>query len=213
MLNIFFKGDAMLKQLVPKEEKYFEDFKEMISYISDMAKYTNQFFTSEEIDQNLLLKIKPLEQRCDEISSKIIKRLNKTFITPFDREDIFALVKRLSAISDMLLGAANRAETFNIRKKIKYTDKISAIILQQIKELGIAIQDLKARRINECKAVNDLESEADKIYQQSVKELFETEKDAITLIKVKEILDILEKTSDKCQSAANIILSIFIKNN
>jgi hypothetical protein len=203
----------MLKQLIPKEEKYFEDFKEMISHISYMAEYTNQVFSSEIIDQSLLLKIKPLEQRCDEISSRIIKRLNKTFITPFDREDIFALVKRLSAISDMLLGATNRVETFNINVKIKYTDKISAIILQQIKELGIAIQDIKARRINECKAVNDLESEADKIYQQANKELFEEEKDAIKLIKEKEILDILEKTSDKCQSAANVILAIFLKNN
>jgi hypothetical protein len=178
-----------------------------------MAKYTNQLFTSDIIDLSLLLKIKPLEQRCDELSSKIIKRLNKTFITPFDREDIFALVKRLSAISDMLLGASNRVETFNITEKIKYTDKISAIIFQQIIELGIAIQDIKARRINECKAVNDLESEADKIYQQANKDLFEGEKDAIKLIKEKEILDILERTSDKCQSAANIILSIFIKNN
>lgn len=202
----------MLKQLIPKEEKYFDDFKEMISHISEMAKYTNRFFSSEVIDPSLLLKIRPLEQRCDELSSKIIKRLNKTFITPFDREDIFALVKRLSAISDNLLGATSRVETFNIKEKIKYTDKVSAIILQQIKELGIAIQDIKARKINECKAVNDLESEADKIYQQANKELFEEEKDAIKLIKEKEIIDILEKTSDKCQSAANIILAIFIKN-
>lgn len=203
----------MLKQLIPKEEKYFEEFNEMISHISEMAKYTNQLFSSEVIDRSLLLKIKPLEQRCDELSSKIIKRLNKTFITPFDREDIFALVKRLAAISDMLLGAANRIETFDINHKIKYTDKISSIILQQITELGVAIQDIKARRINECKAVNDLETEADKIYQLANKELFEEEKDAIKLIKEKEILDILERTSDKCQSAANIILAIFIKNN
>lgn len=203
----------MLKNLIPKEEKYFEEFNEMISHISEMAKYTSQLFSSEVMDYSLLLKIKPLEQRCDELSSKIIKRLNKTFITPFDREDIFGLVKRLSAISDMLLGAANRVETFNITEKIKYADKISAIIFQQIIELGIAIQDIKARRINECKAVNDLEAEADKIYQQANKELFEEEKDAIKLIKIKEILDLLERTSDKCQSAANIILAIFIKNN
>jgi uncharacterized protein Yka (UPF0111/DUF47 family) len=203
----------MLKRLLPKEEKYFEDFKEMITHISGMAKYTNQLFSSEKLDKSLILKIKPLEIRCDEISSKIIKRLNKTFITPIDREDIFALVKRLSAISDMLLGASNRVETFNISEKIKYTDDLSAIILQQINELDLAIQDLKARRINECKAVNDLEAEADKIYQSAIKELFEKEKDAVNLIKIKEILDIFEKTCDKCQSAANIILAIFIKNN
>jgi uncharacterized protein Yka (UPF0111/DUF47 family) len=177
-----------------------------------MAVYTEKVFQFED-QQASLLKIRTLEVRCGELAYKITKRLNKTFITPFDREDIFALVKRLDDISDMLLGATARVETFHIDKKIDYTDKVAAIIHSQIKELGIAIQDLKVKRINEMKAVKTLESEADKIYQQAIRELFEREKDAIELIKKREIIDILEKTSDKCQSAANIILSIFIKNS
>ena len=159
-----------------------------------------------------LLKMKPLEVRCDEITYKITKRLNKTFITPFDREDIFALIKRLDDISDMLLGATVRIETFNIDRKIDHADKLAAIIHGQVKELGVAVQDLKVKRTNEMKAVKALESEADKVYQQAIKELFEKEKDAIEIIKKKEIIDLLERTSDKCQSAANVILSIFIKN-
>src|SRR5690606_19855253 len=102
----------MLKKLLPKEEKYFEDFKEMISHIEEMSTYSEQLFNSEIPDQNNFLKMKPLELRCDEISSRITKRLNKTYITPFDREDIFALIKRLDDISDMLLGAAARVDTF-----------------------------------------------------------------------------------------------------
>ncbi len=156
--------------------------------------------------------MKPLELRCDELASKITKRLNKTFITPFDREDIFALIKRLDDVSDMLLGATVRVETFHIDKKIDYADKLALIIREQINELGIAVQDLKVKRINEMKAVKDLEIEADKVYHQAIKDLFENEKDAIELIKKKEILDLLERTSDRCQSTANIILSIFIKN-
>jgi uncharacterized protein Yka (UPF0111/DUF47 family) len=156
--------------------------------------------------------MKPLELRCDEIASKITKRLNKTYITPFDREDIFALVKRLDDISDMLLGATVRVETFHIEKKIDHSDKLALIIRAQVKELGVAIQDLKVKRVNELKAVKDLEVEADKVYQQAIKELFENEKDAIELIKKKEIIDLLERTSDRCQSTANVILSIFIKN-
>lgn len=202
----------MFKNLIPKEEKYFEDFKEMISYIEEMAMHTHKLFSMKEVDKDLLLKIKPLEKRCDEVSSKIIKRLNKTFITPFDREDIFLLIKKLDDISDMLLAASRRVDTFNVTKKIKYTDSLSSIVHQQIKELGIAVNDLKTKHINECKAVKDLESEADKVYQQAMKELFEEEKDAIALIKKKEILNLLEGASDKCQSAANVILSIFIKN-
>jgi uncharacterized protein len=203
----------MFDALLPKEAKYFDDFRELISHIQQMAKYTEQLFGEELIDKNHYLNIKPLELRCDEIASRVVKRLNKTFITPFDREDIFALTKRLDDISDMLLGAAARTETFNITKKIPYADKLAAIIHKQVQELGVAIQDLKAKRINETKAVKDLESEADQVYRTAMQDLFTNEKDAIELIKKKELLDILERTSDRCQSVANIILSIFIKNS
>ena len=203
----------MLNKLLPKEEKYFEDFRDMITHIQQMAELTQKLFSSEEPDKDLLLQIKPLENRCDDISNIIIKRLNKTFITPFDREDIFNLIKKLDDISDMLLAASRRVEIFDIKRRIKYADKLAAITHQQIKELGIAINDLKTKHSNECKAVMDLESEGDKIYQQAIKELFEIEKDAITLIKRKEILSLLEGACDKCQAAANVVLYIFIKNN
>lgn len=202
----------MFKKLLPKEEKYFDNFKEMITHIGEMAQLTHQLFSSEDIDMNILLKIKPLELRCDEITSKVVKRLNKTYITPFDREDIFGLIKRLDDISDMLLGATSRVETYNITSSIKYADKLSSIVVRQVEELGIAIQDLKVKRVNEMKAVKVLESEADSIYRQAIKELFEEEKNAIELIKRKEILDILENTSDRCQSTADLIISLFIKN-
>ncbi len=201
----------MFKKLLPKEEKYFDDFKDMIGYIEEMADHTEKIFQFEEV-QTHILKMKPLELRCDETAAKITKRLNKTYITPFDSEDIFALIKRLDDISDMLLGATIRVETFHIEKKIDYADKLALIIRAQVKELGVAIQDLKIKRVNELKAVKDLEVEADKVYQQATKELFENEKDAIELIKKKEIIDLLERTSDRCQSTANVILSIFLKN-
>lgn len=202
----------MFKNLLPKEEKFFEDFKEMISLIEEMAFHTEKVFAFDD-QQNHILKMKPLELRCDELTNKITKRLNKTYITPFDREDIFDLVKRLDDISDMLLGATVRVDTFNINKKIDYADTLSSIIREQVKELGVAIQDLKAKRVNELKTVDVLEQEADKVYKQAMKELFEREKDAIELIKKKEIINILEQTSDRCKSTANVISSIFIKNS
>ena len=167
----------MFKKLLPKEEKYFEDFKEMISHIEEMAGHTEKIFQFDDIQTH-----------------------------------IFALIKRLDDVSDMLLGATIRVETFNLINKIDYADKLAAIIHGQVKELGVAIQDLKVKRINEMKTVKTLETEADRIYQQAIKELFEKEKDAIELIKKKEIIDLLERTSDRCQSTANVILSIFIKN-
>jgi uncharacterized protein len=205
----------MFRKLLPKEEKYFEDFKDIISYVQEIAKFTHGFFAAEVYDKDIFLKLKPLEKRCGEITSKVIKRLNKTFITPLDREDIFSLVKRIDSIGDMLVGAAVRVDTYTLTQKIDGAEKIASIIVQQTKELELVLQDLKHKssQINECKAVQDLESEADNVYRDSLKKLFTEEKDPITLIKKKEILEMLESASDHCQTTANIIISILIKNS
>lgn len=205
----------MFDKLMPKEVRYFEDFQKMIVLLEEMATITHDFFCAETYDKEIFLKLKPVEKRCDEISAKAIKRLNKTFITPFDREDIFSLVKKLDDIGAILLGATDRVDIYNIHRRIDYADKLSAIILQQIKELGIVIQYLKDKddHINECKAVKDLETEADSIFRNALRQLFLNEKDPISLIKRKEILEMLEYGSDKCQSVANVIMAIYIKNS
>jgi len=204
----------MFKKILPKEEKYFDDFKEMISLIHEMSVITHQLFSGEQMDYSLILKIKSLEKRCDEISSRVTKRLNKTYITPIDREDIFALIKKLDNIADTLLAASVRVEVFQITEKIENADKLTEIVVQQIKELDVILADLKTReRFNECKAVKDLETEADNVYRATVTKLFCEETNAVVLIKKKELLDILENAADKCQSTANVIMSIFIKNS
>lgn len=205
----------MFKGLLPKEEKYFDDFTEIIVHIQGMAQATYNLFSADSYDPDIYLKLKPMENRCGEISSRVIKRLNNTFITPFDREDIFSLIKKIDGIGDILLGTVARVDTYSLTEKVEGADKIAAIILQQTKELETVLNGLKAKekQINECKAVMDLETEADNVYRASLKKLFLEEKDAITLFKKKEILEMLEKASDKCQSTANVIISILIKNS
>lgn len=205
----------MFNKLLPKEEKYFDYFTDMIGLIAEMAELTNSLFSTAPYDRELLLKMKPLEKRCDEITSKVIKQLNKTFVTPFDREDIFLLIKKLDDISDILYAASIRLEMFRIQDRIDGADRLTAIVSLQMKELMAAMHDLKDKHksMNECKAVKDLESEADTVYQAAMSRLFEEEKDPIQIMKKKEILDILENASDKCQSVANVIISIFIKNS
>jgi uncharacterized protein len=205
----------MFNKLLPKEEKYFDYFTDMIGLIAEMAELTNSLFSNAPYDRELLLKMKPLEKRCDEITSKVIKQLNKTFVTPFDREDIFLLIKKLDDISDILYAASIRLEMFRIQDRIDGADRLTAIVSLQMKELMAAMHDLrdKHKSMNECKAVKDLESEADTIYQAAMTRLFDEEKDPIQIMKKKEILDILENASDKCQSVANVIISIFIKNS
>jgi uncharacterized protein Yka (UPF0111/DUF47 family) len=205
----------MFRKLLPKEERYFEDFKDSISHVQEIAKITHAFFAADTYDKDIFLKLKPLENRCGEIKSKVIKRLNKTFITPLDREDIFSLIKKIDNIGEILVGAASRVDTYSVTEKVEDAAKMASIVVQQTKELEIALQDLKHKssQINECKAVQDLETEADNVYRAALKKLFTGEKDPIKLIKKKEILEMLEIASDMCQSTANVIIEILIKNS
>lgn len=205
----------MFKSLVPKEEKYFQYFNELIAYVVEMAQLTKELFSAVPYNFETLQKIKSLEKRCDEGEDKIIKKLNKTFLTPFDREDILALTKRVESISDSLNSMVVRLDILNVTMEVESASRMTEIIYLQTKELQSAINGLKDREnvVNQCKAVKDLEQEADIIYHDTIKKLFSDGHDVLTLIKKKEIIDLLEKTIDKCQVVANIILTIFIKNS
>ncbi len=205
----------MFDKLLPKEEKYFEYFTEMIVHIRQMAGKTYTLFSNYPYDREVLLDIIPMEKRCDEIMHKVVKQLNKTFVTPFDREDIFSLIKRLDDISDILLAASVRTDIFKLAARIDGAVEIVSIIQHQILELEKVLGGLKDkhRRMDELKAVKDLETQADTVYRSAMTDLFEKERDPIELIKKKEILDILENASDKCQSVANVLIAIFIKNS
>ncbi len=203
-----------LQKLLPKEDKYFEYFNDMITHVGEMAELVHAGFSAQAVDPDLVLKLKPLEKRCDEINGKVIKQMNKTFVTPFDREDVFGLIKRLDDISDILLGVGNRIVMFAVESPIPEASSITTIVVQQTKQLTIAINELRKRErsMDACKAVKDLESEADHIYHQVMRKLFTEETNAIEVIKKKEILDMLEKAADKCQSVANVLIAIYLKN-
>ncbi len=204
----------MFKKFLPKEEKYFDHFNDMVSHIDEMAQLTSRFFSGDTYDLNCLLQLKPLEKRCDELQSKVIRQLNKSFITPFDREDILLLINKLDDISDILYGSAKRVEMFRITHRVASADKLAAIIQQQMVWLNKAVHGLRGNTgiMDECKAVKDLEAEADVVYSAAMTKLFDSDPDAVTLIKEKEILDILEHASDKCQTVATVIISMMIKN-
>ncbi|MCK9279786.1 MAG: DUF47 family protein [Melioribacteraceae bacterium] len=205
----------MLKFLTPKEDKYFEYFNDMIANVNEMAQLAKKIFTANKYEFETAAKIKSLERRCDEMAVKTIKKLDKSFITPFDREDILSLTKRIESVSDTLNAVITRLEIYNVTDIVESADTLSEIIALQIKELGVAINDLKERSksLNESKIVKDLEEQADVVYREAIRKLFATEKDPIKLIKHKEILDLLERTVDKCQLVANTIITIFVKNS
>ncbi|MFA7419205.1 MAG: DUF47 family protein [Melioribacteraceae bacterium] len=205
----------MFKFLTPKEEKYFQYFGEIIANVVLMAELTKKLFASTPYDLEKIYQLKSLEKRCDEIATKIINKLNKTFITPFDREDILALTKKIEGVADSLKSLAVRLEVSGLSAEVESANTMSEIILMQVNQLQLAINTLKERKEveNNCKAVKDLETQADILYQETLKRLFAEANDTMLFIKKKDILDMMEKCTDKNQAVANTILTIFIKNS
>lgn len=202
----------MFKGLLPKEEKYFDDFSLMIKTISEMTSLAKEFFCDAKYETGISLKLKSLEKRCDEISQKVFKKLNKSFLTPFDREDIYALIKKLEQVSDAINASVTKATVYNLTQPLSVSDKLLQIAGMQVKELYISIVDHKVKFVENLKTVKDLEQEADQIYREAITKLFKEETNAIELFRQKEILDILEDITDKCQAVASVIATITLKN-
>ncbi|MDP4173559.1 MAG: DUF47 family protein [Bacteroidota bacterium] len=202
----------MFKGLLPKEEKYFDDFSLMIKTISEMTSLAKEFFCDAKYESGISLKLKSLEKRCDEISQKVFKKLNKSFLTPFDREDIYALIKKLEQVSDAINASVTKATVYNLTQPLSVSNKLLQIAGMQVKELYISIVDHKVKFVENLKTVKDLEQEADQIYREAITKLFKEETNAIELFRQKEILDILEDITDKCQAVASVIATITLKN-
>lgn len=206
----------MFKKFLPKEESYFEDFQEMINVIEEMGKIASSFYSSEIYDTEIFKQIRPLEKKCGDVANLAIKRLNETFITPFDREDIFSLIKKIDDISGILLASTIRVYTFNIHKKVDGAGEMAEIVHKQtviLKDI-LSKLDKYGEDYSQLEEVRKLESEADKIYRESLRQLFQDDNaNALEVIKNKEILDQLEKAADKCQTCVNVIQSILIKNS
>lgn len=207
-------GEKLLKKLVPKEEKYFEYFNQLASLLEEIASGVYKLYTEVKNIDEIVANLKDKEHKCDKITSAVRHQLNHSYITPFDREDILQLVKRMDDIADILLVAASRFQIFKISERVEYADQIAKIVENQTKVINHAIHNLKHNKsiLEDCDNIKHLETEADDIYHKALTSLFEIERNAINLIKKKEILDVIEKASDNCQSVARIIESIMIKN-
>lgn len=203
----------MFKNLLPKEEKFFEDFNRLMANLIEMVKLSQDFFQDAKYSDEIEMKLKSLEKRCDEGSQKVIKKLNKSFLTPFDREDIFDLVRKMEKVSDDLYAASARVKLYNLSSPVKAAEKLLQIASIQTRELSVSIVENKFKRTDNLKIVKDLEEEADQLYREAISRLFKEETNAIELIKQKEVLEVLEMVTNRCQAVASVITSISLKNN
>lgn len=205
----------MAFSLLPREDEYFVFFSEMTEIIYKTSKLLVEMVNDEpESFEAHSKKIKDAEHACDQLTHKITTKLNKSFITPFDREDIYTLSVALDDVCDYIDAGARAILMYNIQEINDYTKNLANIIEQLAKEVHSAVSMLKKPNgMNEhIVEIHRLENEADDVYFQAIAELFQNETDAISLIKLKEIYEILENATDRCESVANIVESIVLKH-
>ncbi len=208
---------GILQYLLPKDRKFFPLFKQATENLVKGSKLLVELVNAPvEKRRDLIKEIEHVEHIGDNITHMIFNELGRNFITPFDREDIHALTSSIDDVLDLIQGSAKRIELYKVTVISEPMVLLSDIILKGAIELNVAVLNLEGmKRIDEIKAacvrINSLENNADDVFNLAIAKLFDVEKDAIQLIKTKEILQALETATDKCEDAANVIESIIIK--
>jgi uncharacterized protein len=205
----------MAFSLLPREDKYFDMFTQMAGKIEEAAGILIEMLNSDGSDFSSYTKrIKDVEHSCDQLTHEITTKLNKSFITPFDREDIYTLSVALDDICDYIDAGARAIVMYDIRE---FNDDARALA-KTIRDISIAIKGAVSRLsnpngINEYFVeIHRLENVADDIYFRAIANLFKNSSDPITVIKWKELFEILENATDRAESVANIIESIVLKH-
>lgn len=201
-------------RLIPREEKFFADFITLADRIVTGATLLERMLASDPPAWDTALQIKQVESECDALTHNIIQRLNSTFVTPIDREDIHALAKSLDDVMDSIDAAAAVTRRYRMAQLRYGARELASLTWQSAMQVKVAVEALERRKDVHQLAVevNRLENAADDIHDESLRRLFEEEKDAITVIKWKEVLDLLEQATDRCEDCANVLESVVVKH-
>jgi uncharacterized protein len=204
-------------RLLPRDERFFELFTALATAAVNGAQNLAEMFRRTDDDRWKLVEvIKGLEHDADDVTHSIVTRLDRTFITPFDPEDIHELASRLDDIVDRIDSTARRAHIFRIGEVPEGALLLCDAIHRTTLQVLVAIEALKdgpsATVLAACREIKRLEEEGDAMYYLWLGRLFEGEYEAITVIKWKELYDTLEKTLDSAEDAANVLESVTIKH-
>src|SRR6185312_13467690 len=200
--------------LMPRDNRFFDLFAEMASNLGDGARLLKRTLEDFKDIESRIQQLKSIEHRGDEMTHNVLTKLNQTFITPFDREDIHRLASSLDDVLDFMNAAAERIWMYKITDPPPAAAKLSKLVLSQCKELGEAVSHLQNNGdvLARCVEIKRLENEADVASREAIGSLFEREKDPINLIKIKELLEVLETASDKEEDAANVLETVVLKS-
>jgi predicted phosphate transport protein (TIGR00153 family) len=202
-------------RLLPREEKYFDLFNRVAQQLNTSAQLQQKLFDDFDNRVEYANQIKQIEHVCDELTHDIVKRLNQTFITPIDREDIHALATGLDDVVDAIEYTARRVVLYHLEEPTEHARKMSDVLVRLALKLEDAVNALEhdgERVLRDCAAIHTLEEEGDTYHHEAVDRLFTEERDPITILKTKEIYEKMERSIDKCEDVANVLEAIVLKN-
>ncbi len=204
----------MAVRLVPRDLKFFEMFTEMAENATAGARLLSEILGDGGDTANKVQRLKAIEHRGDDLTHELLTKLNRTFITPFDREDIHKLAVSIDDVLDFVWGAGERLVMYKIATPPASAGELARIVVRQCEELAAAVALLEKNRglLPHLVEINRLENEADLVSRATIGGLFENEKDPIMLIKVKELIEVLERASDKAEDAANVLEAVVLKS-
>lgn len=208
----------MLKIFLPKDKVFFQLFESVAATVAKMGNKLKDVVHETDFEKRAvhIKEIEDMEHVNDDFTHNIFTELGKNFITPFDREDIHSLANALDDISDYIYASAKKINFYKVDPSDIGIQKMAELIANSCAEVQIAIIELRdmknLRKITDAMvAINSIENHADDIFDMSIERLFATEPDAKEVIKKREIYQVMEVVTDKCEDAANVIESIIIK--
>jgi predicted phosphate transport protein (TIGR00153 family) len=205
---------GMLKWLLPREESFFSTFARQAENVHSGAQALVAMLSNYNDPQAQARGIKEIEHQGDTITHDIMIRLNQTFITPFDREDIHELSSKIDDVLDLLDSAAGRLAIYRVQKIRPGVVELAQTLEKATAQVLAAVSVLEKQDhiLNYCIEINRLENEGDRISRSLIAQLFELEKDPVEILKWKEIIECIETSIDKCEDVANVIETVTLKS-
>ncbi|MBA2686828.1 MAG: DUF47 domain-containing protein [Gemmatimonadaceae bacterium] len=201
-------------RIIPRDEQFYDLFSQVANRMSSAASLLHQLFMNPAQLDAHVSSIKVLEHEADDLTHEIIDRIDRTFVTPFDREDIHELASHLDEVVDLIDGAARRAQIFQISVARDAGTQLADVLFRATQRVEEAVKGMKDPKIvnKGSRELKTLEEEGDAIYHEAMGALFTDKLDALEVIKWKELYDKLEDAVDQCEDVGNVLQSISLKN-
>lgn len=210
--------NAIIQLFLPKDKVFYSLFEEVADSVARMGALLKDVVKEQDYDKRaaLILELENLEHVNDDLTHRIFTELGRNFITPFDREDIHYLASALDDICDYIYSAGKKINFYKVNPNDPGIQKMADLIEQGSRQIRGAVRELRNMRdmrtiTDALVRVNSIENQADDIFDMSIERLFETEPDAKEVIKKRDIYQVMEIVTDKCEDATNVIESIIIK--